>query len=386
MSKTVTVTKNLNVRRSPDFSWPAVTHYSPGATVNIKAEVTGKDIWGNSVWYQLEDGNYVWSGGTSGSGQAGGFAQKCNEFANDSYCKTLLLDANGNPAGQPNWKVSWGHIDTEIWKVWKQYNTMGQGVKVGVIDNGFRDSGNDLAGRIKKKTVSVGSDIFDPINYPHGTWSAGVIGASGANVLGVAPQCDLYVYKIDDPAPGAITLAIKQAMQDGVKIISISMDCGDNNATLAGLIDKYGKNGDVLFVASAGNTEVSSDPNYLSYPASHPGCLSVSGYCLDNNNSRQYNSDSMHNKFVALCGPGRHIRTASPTNAPGWHEGTSAACAFVAGMLALIVAKQPSLNYTQLMQKLASGKVTDSIIKSTLRSDQEGYGILNISKFLNATS
>ena len=95
--------------------------------------------------------------------------------------------------------------------MYEWHETMGEGIKVGVIDTGVDPDHEDLRGRVKKYknfTTKHENDIED--TNGHGTHVAGTICANrnGIGVVGAAPKCDLYVAKAFGDSGQASTEAI----------------------------------------------------------------------------------------------------------------------------------------------------------------------------------
>ncbi|MFD4704674.1 S8 family serine peptidase [Gottfriedia sp. NPDC058432] len=137
----------------------------------------------------------------------------------------------------------------------------GKGIKVGVIDTGIDYHHPDLKDAYKGGYDFVDNDN-DPMeatyedwkktNYPeidpysgapyytsHGTHVSGTIAAEKKNnvdhaVEGVAPEADLYVYRVLGPYGGgytdAVLAGIDKAVKDGMDVINLSLGEGINDA------------------------------------------------------------------------------------------------------------------------------------------------------------
>ncbi len=314
------------------------------------------------------------------------YADKKAEFIADPFNQSFIDPTD--PANEAKWKVNWGIVDLEIWKIWRDYDTKGEGVKVAIIDTGVQCLNNDLNTKINKSvsfaTNSDGSidNNDDDLNPYHGTKSAGIIGANGLfakTVIGVAPNCSINVYKATNGLFdfGSVILSIQEAIKDGMKIISMSFTCQDD-ITLAEWIN-YAKSQDVILIAAAGD----AGSNQKCYPASYPGCLSIGAYFLDGTDNRGiYKTNSNYNDAVTFVAPGKDVLTTSIGTQPTYHQETSAATAFVAGLFALLISKVPTFNYDQLTDLISLHSITETIEISSGRSDYEGYGILNLRSVL----
>ncbi|WP_201714130.1 S8 family serine peptidase [Rossellomorea arthrocnemi] len=177
----------------------------------------------------------------------------------------------------------------------------GEGVKVGILDTGIDYDHPDLQDAYKGGYDFVDNDndpmetTFDdwvkagkpatgtPYFTEHGTHVAGIIAGQGKNesdyaVTGVAPDADIYAYRVLGPqgtgSTGAILAGIDQAVEDDMDVINMSLGANYNdplyvtsiavnNAVLAG----------VTAVVSAGN---SGNGMYtLGSPGTSPLALTV---------------------------------------------------------------------------------------------------------------
>ncbi|MGG3912549.1 S8 family serine peptidase [Rossellomorea vietnamensis] len=177
----------------------------------------------------------------------------------------------------------------------------GEGVKVGILDTGIDYDHPDLQEAYKGGYDFVDNDTdpmettYDdwvkagkpwsasPYYTEHGTHVAGIIAGQGTNesdyaVTGVAPDADIYAYRVLGPegtgSTGAILAGIDQAVEDDMDVINMSLGANYNdplyvtsiavnNAVLAG----------VTAVVSAGN---SGNGMYtLGSPGTSPLALTV---------------------------------------------------------------------------------------------------------------
>ncbi|MFB7142822.1 S8 family serine peptidase, partial [Gottfriedia sp. NPDC056225] len=138
-------------------------------------------------------------------------------------------------------------------------NITGKGVKVGVIDTGIDYNHPDLKGIFKGGYDFVDNDS-DPMETTykdwkasgqaetdangstyyteHGTHVSGSIGAQKKNnspsaVMGVAPDVDLYVYRVLGPygsgSNEAVMAGIDKAVKDGMDVINLSLGSSAND-------------------------------------------------------------------------------------------------------------------------------------------------------------
>lgn len=295
---------------------------------------------------------------------------------------------------EDKWKISWGHVDMEIWRIWKDYKTKGKNVKVAVIDTGVVATDNDLKGRINNASVGIiGNSITDTSGTHHGTMSAGLIGANGGNagtVIGIAPECELIIIRAGDNTfvPSNLLWGLKKALELKADIVSISIEAYkfsflQDPATFNEMesLIKNSKPSGPLFIAAVGD----QGDNSVSYPASFDGCFSVGAYSLDANKQKILNGMNNQNEFMTFLCAGNEIRTCSVTGAPAFYDASSAATAFAAGVFALLIssAQGKGLNFSSISSAIQTKNCTEAIDNGPLPSNQQGFGILSPYKLIN---
>ncbi|NWF88038.1 MAG: peptidase S8 [Ignavibacteriaceae bacterium] len=251
-------------------------------------------------------------------------------------------------------------------------------------NNGFVDDymGWDFTDRVGFPFDSTGGDYLEWDNNPkdennHGTYIAGIIGASTNNkygIAGIAPKCKLLNLRAFDPngfgEEDDVAAAILYAVKMGAKVINMSF--GDNafSYVLRDIIN-YAYSKGVVLVASSGNSG-SSEPHY---PSGYSEVL-----CVGNSTEEDYvSSNSNFGSTIDLVAPGSLILTTARDNDYGLVSGTSASAPFISGAAALILSLENFSN-EEIKQILKS--TADDIEKSgwDLKS---GAGRLNLFKSLN---
>ncbi|MEV0267581.1 S8 family serine peptidase [Hamadaea sp. NPDC050747] len=252
--------------------------------------------------------------------------------------------------------------------------TTGAGVTVAIIDSGVDATHPDLRGRVVSGAdfteggqVSTGDGTRDIRG--HGTQMAGLIVGNG-RVQGVAPGATIVPINdhttTDAPSSGALVEGIKWAVAHNVDVISISAG-GPDSPLLKRAVDLAIQH-DIVVVAAAGNVGQSTE---LRYPAAYPGVVAVCGVDRQGNHS----SVSATVPPPVLCAPSDNISSTYPGSRYAVGSGTSQATALVAGSVALIRAKFPSISAADVVNRLAD-TATD---KGELgRDNVYGYGIVNI--------
>jgi subtilisin family serine protease len=142
---------------------------------------------------------------------------------------------------------------------WHQKEIRGQGVKVAILDSGFRGY-RDLLGTVLPAKVTVRSfredGDLEARASQHGLMCAEVLHA-------VAPDAELLLANWEPDQPLSFLRAVRWARDQGAKVISCSLIMpswsdgeggGLVNRCIAQIVGSGEDEGDVLFFASAGNT------------------------------------------------------------------------------------------------------------------------------------
>lgn len=272
-----------------------------------------------------------------------------------------------------------------------------------IPDNGIDDDGNgyidDICGW---DFVNNDNDPMDDNN--HGTFTSGVIGASGNNNIGITGVCwnvkIMPLKVLDDEGSGdlaSILQALDYAIRNGARISNnsygIHMAYADRPLALQDAINTANENNH-LFIASAGNAGYDNDiiyppegsnisgPNYpSSFDSPNIIAVAASNYWDRLANQFEDNWDSNYGRTsVDLAAPGDFIWTTAPFNLYQPVSGTSVASPFIAGACALLWTNHPELTNLQIKEMLLGG--VDPIQPTLGRTTLTG-GRLNIFKALN---
>ena len=252
------------------------------------------------------------------------------------------------PCTLPSWipAVGWG-----IKTLYADPNLVrpsgGAGVKVGVLDTGVSPH-LDLVRRLVKCMDLTPSDILPPCadSMNHGTLVASVIaadgGADGLGMWGMAPEAELYSYRVCDPNQecwGAYVAAgIYAAIADSMNIINMSLDGPGNDAAIRAAIDSALAH-NILLVGAAGNSPPFS---YIGWPASYPEVLSV-GAITENREAWAYSAPGFNDgdyvrepREIEVAAPGAAVLAALKSGCWVLGSGTSLASPMVAGLAAKV--------------------------------------------------
>ncbi|MDD5529021.1 MAG: S8 family peptidase [bacterium] len=260
-------------------------------------------------------------------------------------------------------------------------------ISIGIIDCGIDYTHEDLIDRF---TTIKGHDYVSGDNDPapgtgeqHGTACAGIAAATINNSKGIAGVANARLYALRAATTGVDVAKVAQSIQwcidNGVKIISMSLSFDNSDATLQTKCDAAWAAGIILFAASGNNGQ-----EVIRYPAGYSSVIAVGSIDTFNTHSSFSNSGS-HLDLVAPGGTHaggaqtQDIACPIPGNqyTTGW--GTSFATPNTAGAAALIWSLKSSLTNQQL-RTLMENTATDL---GTAGWDKEyGNGKVNIAAAL----
>jgi serine protease AprX len=319
----------------------------------------------------------------------------------DYVVKDQRLRAMFDPALDSAKAQTPGIIEVAAPQVWSQLGLTGQGVGVAIVDSGVYPH-PDLAGRIvasidfttASPTVSSTSS-GDPGG--HGTHVAGLVAgdgtASGGAFTGVAPRANIINVRVIDANGSSNVSTILRGLQwvlanratYNIKVVNLSLGAtpaasykSDLMATAAEVLNFAG----VTVVVSAGNTGPLAGT--VTTPGTDPYVVTVGA--LDDNGTSLPLDDLMSvfsargrttfdylskpdlvapgRKMVSLRSPGsaldtlfadRQVTANGALTADYYRlSGTSMAAPIVAGVVALMVERNPSLSPSQIKKRLKS--------------------------------
>jgi major intracellular serine protease len=257
----VTVTKNLNIRSGKPYITDTnnVSYYAPGQQVEVDRFISGQAINGNDKWFAISNtNNYAWTGGTD---QSQNFNLNANPYIN---------------------LVDYSKLMSNIPQEW--IKTKGAGINVAVFDSGINTTHIDF-----NNIFSSGNNGIDYTNSPsglrdvanHGTHVSSLIGARTPNthgIIGLAPQCNLFVIKVGDDSGSffsdSILKGLTWASQNNIDIINMSFSINYQN--YKNILPALGAIKNCVIVASAGEDDVLTNDNEgFFYPAMDPNIISI---------------------------------------------------------------------------------------------------------------
>jgi len=218
----------------------------------------------------------------------------------------------------------------------------GTGIRIAVIDSGIDAKHHELAGSIV--------DSFDALAsgegpHVHGTGIAGAI-AAHARLMGSAPAAQIVAIRaFSGSANGAqsnswvILKALDYAARLNARIINMSF-AGPKDPLIERGINAEAARGIVL-IAAAGNAGAKSPPLY---PAANPNVIAVSATDAQDHLFQASNRGS----HIAVAAPGADVFLPAPDEKYQMTSGTSFAAAYVSGVAALMLERNPALRPDEL--------------------------------------
>ncbi|HRF59765.1 MAG TPA: S8 family peptidase [Fimbriimonadaceae bacterium] len=236
----------------------------------------------------------------------------------------------------PGWSQQYGPLKMQCPAAW-DLETGDPGVIIAIIDTGIDLSHPDLSGKLVPGYDFVNQDANPQDDQGHGTHCAGIAAASthnGVGVAGVGYHCRLMPVKVLDASGSGnfsdVTDGITWAVQNGAKVISLSLGAGSGSQALADAVDYAWNNGAVV-VAAAGNNGWTSP----AYPAYYMNAIAVAS----TDQSDQRSGFSNYGEWVDVAAPGSSIYSTYMGGGYGYMSGTSMACPGVAGLAGLVFSR-----------------------------------------------
>lgn len=265
--------------------------------------------------------------------------------------------------------------------------TMGEGIKVGIVDTGIDANHIDLKNRIGDY-VNFSSGKSDDITDEngHGTHVAGIVCAekNGVGVVGVAPKADLYIAKAFDKDGKTTYHAIEKSLNwmisKRVDVINMSFSSDMSTREYKNLISKIHANG-ISMICAAGNEGLAGD-NTIGYPANFRETIAVTAVDIH----RKITDFSSMGGQAEIAAAGKNIYSTYPNNGYATLSGTSMATPIITGAAAILHGKcllRYGRKLTPTELRLLLNIYTDKLGEKG-RDKRYGYGLFSFGRFENA--
>ena len=301
--------------------------------------------------------------------------EKVNKY---TIMQTIQPTIQATIAAVPSTRTPWGikaiYNDSSITKT-----SGGDGIKIAVLDTGTMAGHTDLSANVEQckdfttSTTYVNNSCSD--KNGHGTHVSGTAlangGSDGLGIYGVAPEAELWAYKVlgddgsgySDDIAAAIRHAADQSVSTKSKtIISMSLGSSSKDSLISSAVD-YAYSKGVLVIAAAGNSGYSA--NTIGYPGALPNAVAVAAlenvqsngtYRVANYSSRgNPNTDgdyAIQEKDVEVSAPGSAIESTWINGGYNTINGTSMATPHVSGLAAKIWSSNKNLTNAQVRAQL----------------------------------
>lgn len=234
----------------------------------------------------------------------------------------------------------------------------------------------------------VGPDAF------HGTFCAGIIGASidnGIGIEGIASSVEIMGVRAvpdGDEYDKDVALAIRYAVDNGAQVVNMSF--GKGYSPQKWMVDeaiKYAEEKGVLLVHAAGNSALDLDVSE-NYPSDEfndgtfaKNVMTVGASTIKPKKTIPASFSNYGKKRVDIFAPGQEIISTYTNNDYDIGDGTSYAAPVVSGIAALIWSYYPELTAEEI-KKLLMSTVSDKSNNTVVRPGGEGeamFGELSVS-------
>lgn len=288
----------------------------------------------------------------------------------------------------------------------------GDSVKVGIIDSGINYDHEDFMVNNQTKVkgdskyysyqtskwvyYKASQHGYSYINdtLGHGTNVAATVAAAinGIGGTGLAPNVELYVYKVTNSSNGYEFGAIQNALMDaetlGLDVVNMSFQSYEHEVTYgsstmpassgcSSILSYYlnqAHNAGITLVGAAGNYNT-TEP---SYPGSNNYVINVGSL---NNTGTGKAPFSNYGSTIDIVAPGYvHVADEASNSAYTDTQGTSFSAPLVTAAIALYKQQNPSATPSEIEQALYAS--CDPISSDSQYTNWAGNGALNVSKLL----
>ena len=303
--------------------------------------------------------------------------------------------------------VEWNIDKIKADSVWTYYGYSGNGVNVGILDTGIDPSHPALSGNFSghfHDAVNGNTSPYD--DHGHGTHVAGTIaGGDGPGPfqddIGIAYNALLSSCKaFDDQGQGSDTsildcsqwfVSLKADSGVDIRIISNSWGGEHGNPWMWSDVWNNWRGMDIIPVFAAGNSGPGAET--VSSPGDYPFVIGVGATDINDSiadfssrgpapDTGLYADTTYWSRpdwnFIKpdICAPGVGIRSSLPNGQYDSWDGTSMATPHVTGVIALMLEKNPSLDYETVYDILTNHAV-DTLSGITYPNNDYGWGRIN---------
>ena len=251
---------SLNKRGAPSVNASKdAQHYKPGQDITIVDLINGDMVDGIDVWYKLDNGSYVWSGGVEGMVSLKDLGTQLLESHVDS-----TVDSESSDLLR---KIT---FNSEI------PSGNGQGINIAVLDSGIDTRYESIKSRV------LSENHLTPVEqlHAHGTNVAGVLVADEQVIKGICTKSYIHDFKVTraeinvdsnklittlDDIRKANDLDIEENNKLKFDIINLSLDIRRDKITaVKPIVRQLHQQGVILVVAGGNGDDEDSKTNFHS--------------------------------------------------------------------------------------------------------------------------
>ena len=243
----------------------------------------------------------------------------------------------------------WGMKMIGMEAAW-QSGLTGAGVRVAVIDGGVYTNTGEFGDRLLPGRNMLGEGQSTEDSNGHGTFIAGIIGASkdnGVGIAGIAPGATIIPIKTSDDGStqdGVSAQAIYAAVDEfHCDVINYSSGAKQLSSGIREAVS-YAVSKGVIIVCSTGNDGSTT----LYYPGALEDTIGVGSI----NKGMERSSFSHRNKSIFVVAPGEDVYSLGQSGSVRSSSGTSFSAPFVTGLAALLKEAHPEMNTADFKQIL----------------------------------
>lgn len=283
-------------------------------------------------------------------------------------------------------KVDWGINQMNIPQAWRK--SKGDGITVAVLDTGHPE-------HFDLPNCEEGYNALDGINdfkdaHGHQTHCAGILCASDNDfgTVGVAPNIKCISVKVlSDTGSGSVASVVSgldYCIKIKPDIVSMSLGGSTPSPLMHEKIKKL-YNMNIPVVCAAGNTGSGG----VNWPAAFEETIAVAAFDKEG----KVAWFSSRGDMVEWAAPGVNILSTYRNNGYAVLSGTSMACPFMAGILALMLSKHKKQeadtgkNDCKTVEQMRSHLLRYTMDRGVRGKDNSwGYGVIDVKKLFNISS
>ncbi len=303
-----------------------------------------------------------------------------------------------SPLNYYNTYTKWWLDDLlEIPDAWEEFDTLGSGVVIAVLDSGFSVDHYEYTGRIWEdangnrgyNAVTQTTDVSPATTHGDNVASI-IVGAAGynRNVIGVAPEAQFMPIKVSERENkidiSSVVSGINYAISNNADIISISLSTVEANSALKSACEAA-FNAGIIVIASASNNATNATTS-LRYPAAFDCVIGVMASGPDGQLCDFSNYDPTL-EYYNIAAPGYNILGISATGLTAY-KGTSQSTPIVSGLAALYLSIYPDHTPNEFFNSLMNSSTDTVKSNSAVVTDTTYYfplvNAMNLLSYPNA--